>query len=552
MQPEPDDLDRTDQLPQLDVVAYEAGRGRAADTLSTTDTWLVESLPDPHGPPPLITGSADLSINVDRLRQRINALESELATARNASAELDALRQSLTTDRATLETRVAALTADNARLDEQHAIAEELTQRLQEQLREQATEHQAQVAEMSAAREADRAAAEQQRLSLEQQLERSTARFSGTADQQAKLKLALEESMALATSRGRHVDELQRSLIEEHGKADTLARNLASKLAEHDVVSAMIAQRNSGITALERVRDELYDQVSGLTAQIENLTRQLDEANRRASQADRYADEVATRDERLAQLETDVARLTQQLQDSAETHRQTEQTLHDTLEQSVRAEQHQEALQAELRELRLALQSVAAERDVLLPARGLLAQRDSELEKLSDELATVRHDAVAVWAELESQSGLSKTRQQELAAAQQTIGELQASREQLQQALNEARHSIERLHAVSGDDTALLNERNAQIAALRAELESASGNLQGADHALNARDALIEDLRAEIRTAQDERAVMSEQLAKSRARVKTMTQQIFNRDNRIAVLKADLAVHTEALAAIRR
>ncbi len=45
---------------------------------------------------------------------------------------------------------------------------------------------------------------------------------------------------------------------------------------------------------------------------------------------------------------------------------------------------------------------------------------------------------------------------------------------------------------------------------------------------------------------------MADQREKARARSKQLTQEIFRRDHKIDELEADLAVHSEALAAIRR
>ena len=84
---------------------------------------------------------------------------------------------------------------------------------------------------------------------LEQQLERSAANFTSTADEQAKLRRALEEALALAAARARQMDDLQRALTEEQSKTDTLGRNLAAKLATFDVVSSQIAQRDASISA---------------------------------------------------------------------------------------------------------------------------------------------------------------------------------------------------------------------------------------------------------------------------------------------------------------
>lgn len=611
-QPEAEDLDRTDELPQLDVVAYEAELGLAPEErLSSTDTWLVESLRDNESAEvdalrdpqtrPLMAGSADLSISIDPLRQRIAGLENELEHARATLTEERARLQTLAADRAEIESRTTSLTADNARLQEQLGIAHELTQRQQGQLLAQAENHKAQLDEIAGTRESERAAAEQQRVALEQQLERSAANFTSTADEQAKLRRALEEALALAAARARQMDDLQRALTEEQSKTDTLGRNLAAKLATFDVVSSQIAQRDASISVLEQLRDELRSQLHRAAEEKTALEQQLTETQQRAEAADRFAADATERDARLTLATAEIERLKAEQHTLTHTQQSTEKALMDARAQTADADQRQQALQAQVDELRQSLQALtnerdqltsklqqqadsqqdmqrtldlalaqvadgesreravqvqlneleqtlrglAGERDLLLPLRDQLAARNSEMESLANELATVRRDAVTVWSELESQSSQASQRQQELAAARQTV-------QDLEQALAEARRNIERLRAVSGDDTRLLNERNAQLAGLRAELDSVLREHEGFESALNARDTLIADLRAEMRTAQDERAIMSDQLTKMRARVKALTQQVFNRDNRIAVLKADLAVHTEALAAIRR
>lgn len=573
IQPESDDLDRTDELPQLDVVAYEstlraravaATADREADALATTDTWLVESVRDADADAtsvrlpqqvrpvrPVISGSADLSIN-DRLHQRIAALEADVAAARAANADLETQRQSIGANRSELEARISALEADNARLGEQHLISQELVQRLQTQLRDQAQQHQRLLEEISAARESDRVAAEQHRVSLEQQLEHASASFSTTADEHDRLKLALDEALALAAQRARKADELQRALIEEHSKADTLGRNLAAKLADIDVMSSTVAQRNAMIAALERVRDDLRAQIEVAGADAKKLAGELDRARSAAQDVQRYASEIADRDEKIAELNTRVDQLTRDLREAGAAHQQTQQALQDALTQATADRERHEQLARELEEARAALVSMTNERDELRAARDQLVSHDEEVATLASELATVRSDALAVWTELQTQSGLASSRQQDLADVQRRLATVGQERDELLQALQETQRNIERLVAVSQDDTQLLNERTAQLATARSELEAQLAAVRGLEHSLRARDTLIDDLRGEIRIAQDERAIMQEQLMKARARVKSMTQQIFNRDNRIAVLKADLAVHTEALAAIRR
>lgn len=562
-QPESDDLDRTDELPRLDVVAYEASQGMTgAESLSRTDTWTVEALRDLESPGdsaspegdaptrirprnPLIAGSADLSVNVDRLLQRIAELESGVAIARSENTELESRCQSLAADRAAFEVRIRAVETDNARLGEQRTISQELANRLEEQLREQAEQHRAQLADMDTAREAERSSAERNRLAMEQRLEQSTASFTSTADQQKKLKLALEESMALAADRARQIDELQRTLAEEEHEAHALGRNLAAKLADYEIVSAMVAQRNATIVSLERTRDSLEEQLQQSNTQSGTLTEQLEQLRRQLAESPRYEREIADRDAQLAQSTAEVERL-------AHERSAMEVALRDAVERVGVEQQRHQSLTGEFGRAQQQLQSLGEERDQLLAAREQLELKTAELDRVSTELANVQRDAAEIWSELQTQSNLAHTRQQELASAEQRLGEMQRHHEALQQTLEEAYRNIERLHAVSGDDSQLLNSRSAELAALRQELDRQLPAMHALEQAMHARETLIDDLRAEIRTAQDERAIMADQLGKSRARVKSMAQQIFNRDNRIATLKADLAVHTEALASIRR
>lgn len=563
--PDADDLDRTDELPQLDVVAYEAAQEK--DALATTDTWLVESIQEEtfvdtqvrgrsSWPAP---GNIDLSLNIDRLRQRIAALETDLAAARAAQREQEAANRMPNAERTELNARIASLEADIAHLREQQSISQALTQKLQQQLRDEAETHKAQLAQLDAAREADRNAAERQRISLEQQLERSTANFTSTADEHARLRSALEESRELAAARARQIDELQRAVITEHGKAHALGRNLAAKLADYDILSSMVSQRNSTIAALEGMRDELAAQLERAFADSHNLTALLEKANERAAAAEVLSADIASRDERLAELTAQLESVQREQQEVIAARDEALRALTEADARSAAEQERQRSLISEIETMRAALTALAAERDQLAAAADELPRRTAELARLNEELATIKRDAVSVWAELESKSGAAAAQQQQLAAQQQQIAELQQAldeqrniREELQRALQDAQRKIERLHAVSADDTRLLNDRTTELAGLRSELESAAAAIRGLEHSLQARNTLIEDLRAETRTAQEERAIMSEQLGKARLRVKNMTQQIFNRDNRIATLKADLAVHIEALASIRR
>lgn len=91
-----------------------------------------------------------------------------------------------------------------------------------------------------------------------------------------------------------------------------------------------------------------------------------------------------------------------------------------------------------------------------------------------------------------------------------------------------------------------------ELDALGRKVNEQETAILGLEHAIRVRGEFAEDLMTQLRAVRDERAMMGEQLDKARGRVKNLSEQIFGRDNQIAGLQADLAVHTEALAAIHR
>lgn len=487
------DLDRTDELPQLDLAAHEAAlAGDDPDPLSRTDTWTVAALqiqttpdddaavdanaPVPRPPKAALSSSADVSLDVNRVLNRITELEAGIVAARAAQAEAQNRCESLATERDTFKQQLAAVEASNARLSEQSTLSQELAQRLEQQLSQQSEQHRTQLAEIAATRETDQLTARQDRAVLEREIEQNVANLSSTAARQAQLEVALDEALALATSRAERIEELQQALAEEQTAAYELGRNLAAKLMEHDALTSKAAQRNATISALERQRDELGVQQQQSTAK----------AN------------------------AEIERLTQQVQASA------------------------------------------AQRDELTAAAERLAAKDAELADVRAQLAVAQDDSAALRTELETQSNRIQTMQADLAAAHQLAATQQNTRDELQQALAEAQQQTLQLQAAKADNAALLNARDAELDTARLELERQITEMQSLEQSLHARDTLIETLRGEMRTAQEERTILANELTKVRSRMKAMAQQLFDADNHITTLKADLAVHTEALAAIRR
>lgn len=555
-----DDLDQTDELPRLDVAAYEATlAGAGEDPLSRTDTWAVGALQEldlpqeddeaiaelpsrTRGEKLVISGSADLTINVDGLLKRITELETGISAARTANDELERRCQSLDGDHTELEQRLQALQAENARLTEHSSISYECAQRLEQQLRDQFAQHNSWLNETEASRNTDRLKSERARAVLEQG--------------HARLQDELNESLQLAANRATAIAELQRSLAEKENTAYGLGRNLAAKLADYDALSSMVAQRNAVIASLEEARDELDRQLQLSLANGEALALQVASANQRATHSNELFSE---RDRELAGLNAQIERLSGELQiaskerDSSRSALTLEKEQQDRLQQAL-ATHSQEAvtLRESLQDNEASLTKLQGELELASAARDELAASTAELAGTSAELATVRREAAEIWTELETQSALTRAREEALASAHQTVADLQSTTEELQRALTEATNKIQRLCAASHDDTQLLMARNTELAAANQQLEEQQPLIRSLEQAIRARDVLVEGLRGEVRTAQDERAIMASQLDKTRLRAKAMAQQIFQKDNRIATLKADLAVHTEALAAIRR
>jgi chromosome segregation ATPase len=478
IQPNPTkhDLDSTDELPVLDVVAYEASLAETQQGLSRTDTWTVEALQDideivdsvqiESSAPTRVTSSkeldrSELTVNVNRILKRISDLESDIVTAHEANAALQKRAEAFQTERDAHAARIQALEVENARIGEHRTLSEEMTQRLEQQLREQAqrqTEAERKLAQMAAEHErrvahmaADRSTLQQSHVELQEQLRAA----KDTVDQQA---LALTAAA--------------KALSNEQASTAQLARRLAVKLTDYDKLQSLVDLRSRTIEELTDDRDELSDRLEEEVAARAELEKRFSVAEQ--SLAENHA-LLLERETALTQKEQEVATLT-----------------------------------AEIAELRNAVDAARTHarvlteaRDALLPASNDLAARVAEIEKLSAEVAQLRKELTTARADTD-------------AGAQ------------------------------------LLTERAEELSAEKARFKAYEAEMEKLEEALRARDELAENLRGELETALGKHAITAGQLEKARGRVKSLSQEIFRRDHQIVELQADLAVHTEALAAIRQ
>ena len=585
-----DDLDRTDELPRLDVAAYEASLAKAAgEGLARTDTWAVEALQDldemaevaqgEASPPPLRdSGGADASgqpgLNVARILQRMAQLEADIAAAHEANAALRKRNEAIQAARDEQLVRIRALETDNTRLAEHHALASGMQERFEQQLREQSQQTDGQLTELQSARFAERLRMDQEREEFRRQIAQMSVQVTALQQDNRKLQDQLQSSVALANRHAASLAALEASLGDEKAGATQLARQLAAKLTDYETLSSMVEVRNRDINDLARTRDDLQRRLERETASGIELTSQLALAER-SLQESRTAllardTSIAEKDSRLAQLTADLLRVSGELELLRQQHDAATQSLSQLdaaqaiavadqenrrLELESQLEEAQRQTRALSAERNAALEQVGGlsdERDALLPASDQLVARSEELERTRSELTQLQSELTALRAEVSSQAEAARAREAESASLQDSAIRLRYSRDSLQEALEDAQRTIDGLRDEAQARTQLLNERTEELAALHTRFSEHEAAMRGLEQAMRARDELAGKLRAQLQTMQDERAIIAGQMEKSRARVKLMAQQIFQRDNHIAALRAELSARADALAAIRR
>jgi chromosome segregation ATPase len=483
-------LDRTDVLPVLDVEVYEETLVEKSKSLSRTDTWTVEALRDiddlvesaTHEGPPTEVRSINvnkvapaaeaLTLNVDRILKRIADLEADIVMAHDANAILHKRIEGLQLERDEHAARVDTLTAEQARLAEHRTLADEMSQRTEQQLRQDSKRYEAQLKE-------------------------------------------LQESHARAISIA------ERALSHEKASSAELARRFAAKLTEHDKLHAIVEQHTRAMDEVVAMRDDFDRRLRQELAASAELKAKLT-ANEEAMSSNRallleseraLAEEGRRQDELNAQIEA--------LRNSVQAAEASAQDAHRevTLAAQARGDEERRRVEMEMR-----LRDVVGGRDALIAERDAAQAQIRALTEERDALLPAGTQLAARTAELERSAAAIAKLREELTGAQT---DAQASEQ-------------------------LAEERAEEIVAVRDKLEDATANVRRLEDELQAQEQVIEGLRTQLQTAHDECAIMADQREKARARSKQLTQEIFRRDHKIEELEADLAVHSEALAAIRR
>jgi chromosome segregation ATPase len=317
----------------------------------------------------------------------------------------------------------------------------------------------------------------------------------------------------------------ERTLSTEKASSAELARRFAAKLTEHDRLRAMVEQHSRTIDEVVAIRDDLDQRLRSELATSADLKTKF-ESTAEALNANRAL--LQERENALAEEERRQTQLMEQievLRSSLQAAETSTQDAHREVTVAAKARGDEERrrieLEAQLRDVEGKRDAIIVERDAAhAQIRALTEERDGLLPVTKD----LTKDLATRTAELERTVAAVAKLRQELAAAETNA----QSSEQLAQ------------------------ERADEIVALRDKLVDAAANVRRLEDDLGAQEQVVDGLRSQLQTAHDECAIMADQREKARARSKQLTQEIFRRDHKIDELEADLAVHTEALAAIRR
>ncbi len=580
-EPMADELDRTDELPRLDVAAYEASLANTQQGLARTDIWSVtalheigelteaESAAEASGEGSKSSEGA-LTVNVDAILKRIADLEADVITAHEANDALQKRNEATAADRDRLVARVQTLEAENARQREHRELAQEMAERLERKLRDELQQAKKTIEQLLDTQTNERATAHSERTELQARLS-SAAREHGVLDEaNRKLQGEVGSLRTLAQERAHAITHLEHLLSEEKTLAAKVARQLAAKLTDYDKVSAMLATRNDMVDDLICIRDALEEQLRNERAAhartsdgLIDTKRTLDEQLALATDRERI---ISEKNAQLAEASLTIAKLRESVELAEEAIAQRDLERSEAASARVLQEEHVRELSreldqarqtgvtlgSELEQSRAQIQRLNHERDALATMQAELAARLKAAEHANSEVARVRDQILA-----------------DHARAQETIRELTSEREallplkdelqlnavNLEQYRLEAAQLAEQLrvaNAAAEENARIAREQAMELETVRTKLREQVKIVRGLEQTIATRDELSEQLHAQIQTADDQRAALSNQLEKARRRVKALSEEVFRRDHRIGELRTELTVHTEALAAIRR
>lgn len=622
-----EDQDPTDELPVLDIAAYEATFLEHGDDtvqlniaeLSKSVGPLAPATPEPQlslpvkvrGRDPKGQAKLELTADVDLILKRITDLEAQVVNLRGVNDGLKLRCDTLIAERDVQARGLLAIQADNARLVEHRSLAAEMTSRLEEKLREQASQSTSQITALQTQRTEENTRSEQLRTELQQHLAETKLQLAALQQDHNLLREDLRASSGLATSRAESITDLQSHLSQAESSAAQLARQLASRLMDSDLLVKQLEARNLTIGELRDSVESLGAKLAEALTTIHEMTEQLatrdQELTDDRAQLGRRAVEIADRDGRIAQLCKDIKHATDELhlvsaqrddllktlasyeQAQAASHKvhteqvqqigelkvalQTSQAnaaslqvelqtarseldkekkLHSRAAASLESSQHQlDKVRYELDVARVSIQALTDERNALLPLREELATASAELERSGKAFELSQQNLAGLRDEFTAQTEKTHALQSELTAVKTSVTDLSGQREELRLALLAAQRAVESQKERAQNQDELLSEKNREAESLRIELDEQAVTVREMNDDIRTRDELIEELRGKLQTKSYDESAVAERIAQAHQRVQSLVQLIAHKNRKIASLKSDVTVYAAALAAIR-
>lgn len=485
-------------------------------------------------------------------RERLAALEQELAAARAERDQIPALQRQITDLHGQLR-RVAetaeAAQAEAARLQsalgaEQERLKEQLTLAAALESTEEELRHRLQEAEERAAERA-RAAAE---------LEAKLAALRGSTTQADELQAALIEAEAARAAAVQELAQLREQLrAAESAHAETCAE-LERATAEVHAVKADLQEARAQIEHLGGQEAA----VAGLRQQVQALETtctELREALRQHEAAERdWSARFAAVSGERDRLSAEVERLRKQsgaaaaeLYQRLEEGEHERQALRDRLQALAEAEAERTAAETRAEEL---------QHDLLAAQESLRAQ-EARLRDLTEQSARLIAERRDLHARIEALAAGGQTRERQKQAAineaQRRVTELEAEIGRLSAQLDAARAAgLEELNRARA-------EAAKELHAVQAQLERTIGERQAVERELAEREELLaraqresaavsaegERMRAEIERLGREHAAAVAECA-------TLLQAQAQRDERLAALQKELRASETAKEAATR
>jgi chromosome segregation ATPase len=499
-----DELDRTDELPRLDVAAYEAKlAAEASDTLGSTDTWAIDGLRDAEAEEakqqqdatayrfprtraqPERAKTSDVTLDANRILGRLSQLESELAAAREQQTELQARFDRLNGDFATKEKEVRALSADNARLTEQRALVADRIKTLEQQLKDDTAQFERDLTQQRDTRSAEQNAATKARLALEQQVAELNSMASQLREDNSRLDDEAKAATKLVKTQTGLIDQFKQRLQSEEKNAAQLARHLAAKIAEYSGAANEIERREATIRLLTTARDDLAFRLDemriardSLQAELQDSAKQIEARNTSIRERD---ETIVQRDGRIKQLENDL-RAAQAASVALEAER-------DTLQRMLTAERESQSQAQQV------LSARAQEIDQLHGSTEELHARITSLQHQLTAALTSSGEQQAKIQDLERTLGESQLRRDMLTS------EVESMRARVQQLELEASAGLTAREALTAKSTELersqteLSTVQRELDEVRAYLVTKHSQLAESDNALRAAQEIVANLR---------------------------------------------------------